>query len=54
MTENYFASAKMTGRGQITLPKKVQDALDIKLGEYVVFLKEKDRIYVRKGRIRAE
>lgn len=54
MTEDYFASAKMTGRGQITLPKKVQDALDIKLGEYVVFLKERDKIYIRKGRIRAE
>jgi AbrB family looped-hinge helix DNA binding protein len=54
MTEQYFASAKMTGRGQITLPKKVQDTLNIKLGEYVVFLKEKDRLYIKKGRIRAE
>ena len=53
MTEEHFASAKVTGRGQITLPKKVQDALQVKLGDYVLFYKEKGRIYIKKGSLKA-
>lgn len=36
-------SAKVTSKGQVTLPKAVRDALGIKTGDRVVFRVEDDR-----------
>lgn len=52
MTNEHFASAKLTGRGQITLPVLVQKELKIKTGEYVLFFKEGNRVYIDRGIIK--
>ena len=41
-------SAKVTTKGQITLPKRVRDALGLKAGDHVVFRLERDRAVLAK------
>jgi len=40
-------TAKITSKGQITLPKKVRDLLHLKEGGVVVFEQEEDRIVIK-------
>ena len=39
--------AKITFKGQITLPKEVRNSLDIKEGDSVIFVIEKDHAVLR-------
>ena len=47
-----IAHAKLTTNKQITLPKKIQNELKIKDGEYLMFFKENNRIYIERGGIK--
>ncbi len=40
-------TAKITSKGQITLPKKVRDLLHLREGGVVVFEQEDDRIVIK-------
>ncbi len=40
-------TAKITSKGQITLPKKVRDILHLKEGGVVVFEQENDKIVIK-------
>ena len=40
-------TAKITSKGQITLPKKVRDLLHLKEGGVVVFEQEDDKIVIK-------
>ena len=40
-------AAKITSKGQITLPKKVRDMLHLREGGIVVFEQEDDRIVIK-------
>jgi len=40
-------TAKITSKGQITLPKKVRDILHLREGGVVVFEQEDDRIVIK-------
>lgn len=42
------AAARMTSKGQITIPKVVRDALDLRDGDEVVFRVERKRAVVAK------
>ena len=47
-----IAVAKITMRKQISLPKKVQDALGgIEEEQYVIFYQENKRVFIEKGDI---
>lgn len=39
--------ARVTSKGQITIPKRIRDALGLKEGSQVVFLKKDDEIVVK-------
>ena len=41
-------AARMTSKGQITVPKAVREALDLREGDRVVFRVERDRAIVAK------
>lgn len=43
-------TAKITSKGQITLPKEVRKLLDVHVGNVVVFEKEGDRIVIKPAR----
>lgn len=41
-------TAKLTSKGQITIPKKVRDKLGISAGENVQFMEKKDAFLIKK------
>ncbi|MFO7618821.1 MAG: AbrB/MazE/SpoVT family DNA-binding domain-containing protein [Thermoplasmata archaeon] len=44
--------AKVSGKLQITIPKKVQEELGgVENGQYIIFYKEGKSVYIRKGRV---
>jgi antitoxin PrlF len=42
------SSAKVTSKGQITIPKSVRDALDLQVGDEVIFRVERSRATIAK------
>ena len=42
-------AAKITSKGQVTIPKDVREAMGLKEGDYLVFEPEDDRIIVRRA-----
>ncbi|MCG2825745.1 MAG: AbrB/MazE/SpoVT family DNA-binding domain-containing protein [Thermoplasmatales archaeon] len=52
MVQKHFAQAKVTIKKQITIPKKVQKALNnVEEGDYILFYKDGNMIYVKKGAV---
>ena len=53
MTGELIGQAKITGKNHITLPRRVQIELGgIEIGQYILFFKEGNRIYIQKGAIK--
>ena len=44
----------ITGKYQLTLPKVVREFLNANNGDLIVFLKDHDRILVKRGTVRIE
>jgi AbrB family looped-hinge helix DNA binding protein len=44
----------ITGRYQLTLPKRVREFLKAENGDLVVFLKDHDKILVKRGIVKIE
>lgn len=42
------ASAKLTSKGQVTIPKAVRDQLDLRAGDEIVFRVERSRAMIAK------
>ena len=52
MNSEHIASAKVTSRGQIALPKEIRKMLGgVEKGDYLLFYDEKGRVYIEKGKI---
>ena len=41
--DNLVESAKITSKGQITIPKKIRELLDLNDGDYVVFYYDENK-----------
>jgi len=44
----------ITGRYQLTLPKRVREFLEAENGDLIVFLRDHDKILVKRGRVTVE
>jgi AbrB family looped-hinge helix DNA binding protein len=44
----------ITGKYQVTLPKSVREFLRANNGDLLVFIKESDKIVVKRGRVKIE
>jgi AbrB family looped-hinge helix DNA binding protein len=42
-------TAKVTSKGQITIPKKIRDKMGISQGEEIQFVEENGLFYIKKG-----
>ena len=51
MASAKIAATRMSRKGQITVPKKVKENLGAVEGDYIIFLKEGNRIYVEAGQL---
>jgi len=49
-----IGKSTITGRYQLTLPKQVRELLKAENGDLVVFLKDHDRIMVKRGTVKIE
>ena len=49
MTGQFISEAKVSGRGQIAIPKAVKERLNIVEGDYVVFIESGEDIVIRAG-----
>jgi len=47
-----IAEARITAKGQITLPKGVRERLGVGRGDYILFHEEEGRIYIVGGTVR--
>jgi len=46
--ETVFSKSKMTSKGQLTLPKKVRDYLDAKIGDNIIFELINEKLIIKK------
>ncbi len=51
MQSKFISEAKVSGRGQIAIPKAVKERLNIKEGDYVVFVESEGDIVIRAGKL---
>ncbi len=42
-----IAAAKVTSKGQVTIPKEIREFLSVKAGAVVFFEQEKDQVFIR-------
>ena len=43
--------AKLTSKGQVTIPKRIREALDLNSGSNLLFIQEGGRIYIMNASI---
>jgi AbrB family looped-hinge helix DNA binding protein len=51
MPRERIGESRVTTKGQVTLPKDVRDFLNAEEGDYIIFLKEENRIFIEAGRL---
>ena len=51
MGNHFISEAKVSGRGQIAIPKAVKERLGITEGDYVVFIESDGDIVIRAGKL---
>lgn len=51
MPADHVAEARITSKGQLTLPKKVKEMLGAEEGDYIMFFKEGNKVYIEVGRL---
>ena len=51
MGSHFISEAKVSGRGQIAIPKAVKERLGITEGDYVVFIESDGDIVIRAGKL---
>ena len=51
MADRFISEAKVSGRGQIAIPKAVKERLNIIEGDYVVFIESGEDILIRAGKL---
>ncbi|MGA3407123.1 MAG: AbrB/MazE/SpoVT family DNA-binding domain-containing protein [Candidatus Bathyarchaeia archaeon] len=49
-----LGSSKVTRKFQVTVPKAVREAMMLEKGDFVVFVGERGRISVKRGRLEVE
>lgn len=52
MAGEKLAEARITSKGQITLPKKVQKILGVGQGDYILFFQDEGRLTIVGGSVR--
>ena len=47
MKDVFMDTAKLMSKGQVTIPKRMRDLLNLENGDYVTFVVNKDRVEIQ-------
>ena len=50
MKDIFMDTAKVMAKGQVTIPKRVRELLDLENGDYVTFVVNKDRVEIQNSK----
>ena len=51
MKNVFMDTAKLMSRGQVTIPKRIRDLLNLENGDYVTFVVNKDRVEIQNSNV---
>ena len=50
MKDTFMDTAKVMSKGQVTIPKRIRDLLDLQNGDYVTFVVNKDKVQIQNSK----
>ena len=51
MKDTFMDTAKVMSKGQVTIPKRIRDLLNLKNGDYVTFVVNKDEVQIQNSKV---
>ena len=51
MKDVFMDTAKVMSKGQVTIPKRIRDLLNLENGDYVTFVVNKDRVEIQNSNV---
>ena len=51
MKDTFMDTAKVMSKGQVTIPKRIRELLNLENGDYVTFVVNKDRVEIQNSKI---
>ena len=51
MKDIFMDTAKVMAKGQVTIPKRIRELLNLENGDYVTFVVNKDRVEIQNSKI---
>ena len=51
MKDTFMDTAKVMSKGQVTIPKRIRELLDLQNGDYVTFVVSKDKVKIQNSKI---
>ncbi|MBW9213155.1 MULTISPECIES: AbrB/MazE/SpoVT family DNA-binding domain-containing protein [Terrabacteria group] len=50
MKDTFMDTAKVMSKGQVTIPKRIRELLDLQNGDYVTFVVNKDKVRIQNSK----
>ena len=54
MKDIFMDTAKVMSKGQVTIPKRIREFLNLENGDYVTFVVNKDRVEIQNSKVFTE
>ena len=51
MKDIFMDTAKVMSKGQVTIPKRIRELLDLQNGDYVTFVVNKDEVRIQNSKV---
>lgn len=51
MKDTFMDTAKVMSKGQVTIPKRIRELLDLQDGDYVTFVVNNDKVQIQNSKI---
>lgn len=51
MKDIFMDTAKVMAKGQVTIPKRIRELLNLENGDYVTFVVNKDRVEIQNSKV---
>lgn len=54
MKDIFMDTAKVMSKGQVTIPKRIRELLDLQNGDYITFIVNKDKVQIHNSKVLVE